>query len=500
MNYRAIVFILGTLLLLLAVCMLPSLMWSLYYGENDTFAFTISMLVAFTSGIILRKFTSIEATLGIRDSFLIVTLGWTLACVVGALPFVLSGTVNNIIDGLFESVSGFTTTGASIIDDLEILPHGILFWRSFTQWLGGLGIIVLFLAILPKIGGGLQLFRAEVPGPSVEKFSPRLTRTAKVLWFIYLGLTVLQTFLLMFSGFNFFDALTHTFATVATGGFSTKNLSIGAFGNPAAEIIIIIFIVVSGVNFKLYYHLIEGDRKRILKDPEFRFYIITITIATILIALNLWSSTLSIPSILRTSAFQVVSIITGTGFTTANYDTWPGFSKMVILLYMFLGGCAGSTTGAIKQIRILVLFKYSFREGIKMLHPKAVIPVKIGGKSLSDDLVKNILGFTFTYLFVFIFGSLFMSFLGLDLISAISSVAAALGNTGPGLGLVGPLYTYSHIPAIGKLFLCMCMLLGRLELYTVILCFVPEFWKGVAPPFLFKIKPQIGGIPNNRRQ
>jgi hypothetical protein len=273
MNYRAIVFILGTLLLVLSACMIPSLMWAVYYGEYDIFAFSVSILITLITGIVLRKLGSLEGNLGIRDGFLIVTTGWTLAGIVGALPFIFYGAVENFIDGFFETVSGFTTTGATVINDIEILPHGILFWRSFTHWLGGMGIIVLFLALLPKIGGGLQLFKAEVPGPTAEKVSPRLTRTAKVLWFIYLGLTVIQTVLLMISGFSLFDALIHTFGTVATGGFSTKNLSVGAFGNPAAEIIIIMFMVISGVNFSLYYHFLNGDRKKLTKDSEFRFYI-----------------------------------------------------------------------------------------------------------------------------------------------------------------------------------------------------------------------------------
>jgi trk system potassium uptake protein TrkH len=345
MNYRAIVFILGTLLLVLSACMIPSLMWAVYYGEYDIFAFSVSILITLITGIVLRKLGSLEGNLGIRDGFLIVTTGWTLAGIVGALPFIFYGAVENFIDGFFETVSGFTTTGATVINDIEILPHGILFWRSFTHWLGGMGIIVLFLALLPKIGGGLQLFKAEVPGPTAEKVSPRLTRTAKVLWFIYLGLTVIQTVLLMISGFSLFDALIHTFGTVATGGFSTKNLSVGAFGNPAAEIIIIMFMVISGVNFSLYYHFLNGDRKKLTKDSEFRFYICIIFIATTLIAFNLRDLAPSLPALLRTSAFQVVSIMTTTGFATENFDAWPDFSKLILLLLMFLGDAQAPQVG-----------------------------------------------------------------------------------------------------------------------------------------------------------
>ncbi len=480
MNFKAVFYILGTLLIVLGVCMLFSLGWSLYYGEDDVQALLISIGITLACGFLLRAFTSLKGTLGIRDGFLVVTLGWILAGVFGALPFVFYGAVDHFIDGFFETISGFTTTGATIITDVEILPHGILFWRSFTHWLGGMGIIVLFLALLPKIGAGaMNLFKAEVPGPVAEKVSPRITQTAKMLWFIYLGVSLLQTILLMLTGFNLFDALTHTFGTVATGGFSTRNLSVGAFQNPAAEIVIIIFMVIAGANFGLYYFLLQGQWRKVFKDSELRFYIGLILLCTGLVVFNIGQAFPSYFDGLRTSAFQVVSIMTTTGFGTANFDAWPEFSRLMMLLLMFLGGCAGSTGGAMKQIRILILFKYAYRELRQMLQPKAVIPIRVGEKTVPDSVAKNILGFVIIYIAIFIVSSLFMTLLGLDLTTAISSVAATIGNIGPGLGQVGPVCNYSEIPQIGKLYLSILMLLGRLELFTVVLCFIPEFWQNV---------------------
>jgi len=480
LNLNAVRYILGTLLLVLACSMVPSLGCSIYYGESDISAFLYSIACAICAGLLLRVKAYLSKDLGLREGFLIVTLGWILAGVFGALPFVFNGAVDTFIDGFFEAVSGFTTTGATIIDNVEALPHGILFWRSFTHWLGGMGIIVLFLAILPGVGaGGFQMFRAEVPGPSASKLSSKVAHTAKILWYIYLGLTVLQTISLMFAGLSLFDSLTHTFGTVATGGFSTKALSVGAFKNPAAEIIILIFMALSGVNFSLYYYLLRKQWDKVYYDEELKFYFGVIIVTTLLIS---WNIKDIVPSkdLIRTSAFQVVSIITTTGYATVNFDVWPAFSKMILLLLMFFGGCAGSTAGAMKQIRMLILSKYCGRELVHTLHPKAVVPIKVNGKPVPDDVLRNILVFSFIYIALFVFGSLFIAMLGQDMITSVSSVAATLGNVGPGLGSVGPKLTFSQIPQIGKVVLSFLMLMGRLELFTVILCFTPSFWKGVS--------------------
>ena len=483
MNFSAIFNNIGSLILVLGFSMFISMGWSIHHNENDIMAFVYSIALTLGVGLLLKIVTKPKGQIGIRESFLIVTLGWTLAGIFGALPFIFSGSVNTFIDGFFEAVSGFTTTGATIINDVENLSYGILFWRSFTQWLGGMGIIVLFIALLSKISSGsFQLFRAEVPGPTAERITPRITQTAKILWFIYVGISLLQTILLLSVGFTLFDALTHTFATVATGGFSTRNLSIGSFNNPSAEIIITIFMIIAGGNFSLYYFLLKGNWRKISDDKEFRFYIALILISTILIVFNISHLLPSVFDSIRKSLFQVVSIMTTTGFSTADFDTWPSFSKFILFILMFAGGCAGSTGGAIKQVRILVLFKYVFGEILKILHPKAVIALKVGDKIILDDVTKNILAFTFIYLFIFVIGSLLMTLLGLDLESAVSSVAATLGNIGPGFATVGPFHTYSEIPSIGKLVLSVLMLLGRLELFTVIICFIPEFWKTTKLP------------------
>lgn len=460
--------------------MIPSLAWSIYYNQGDIMAFLYSIIITIVCGYLLKIKASLSKNLGIRDGFFIVTMGWILAGVFGALPFIFYGAVDTFIDGFFEAISGFTTTGATIIANVESMPMGILFWRSFTHWMGGMGIIVLFLAILPGVGaGGFHLFRAEVPGPSVSKLSSRITHTAKTLWYIYLGLTVVMTLLLILAGFNLFDSLTHTFGTVATGGFSTKNLSVGAFNNPLAEVLITVFMFLSGVNFSLYYFLLKKQWGKFSKDEELRFYFWVTLVSTLLIAWNIKALIPNKLEALRASAFQVVSVMTTTGYATTNFDLWPSFSKLLLLLLMFFGGCAGSTGGAMKQIRILILFKYAARELTHILHPKAVIPVKVGGKAVPDEVLRNILGFSFIYIALFVISSLFMAFMGLDVMTAISSVAATLGNIGPGLAAVGPVSTYSELPQIGKLLLSLLMLMGRLELFTVMLCFTPGFWRDI---------------------
>jgi len=476
-NLNAVRYILGTLLFVLAVSMVPSVACSIYYGENDLSAFLYSIVCAICTGSLLRTKARLSKELGLREGYLIVTLGWLLAGIFGALPFVFSGSVSNFIDGFFESVSGFTTTGSTNIDNIEALPHGILFWRSFTHWLGGMGIIVLFLALLPGVGaGGFQMYRAEVPGPTASKLSSKTAKTAKILWLIYIGLTVIQTILLVLSGLSLFDSLTHTFGTVATGGYSTKALSVGALKNPAAEVIILIFMVLSGANFSFYYYLLRKQWDKVFYDEELRFYIGVIVVATLLIA---WDIRNIVPAkdLIRTSAFHVVSIITTTGYTTANFDAWPAFSKMILLLLMFFGGCAGSTAGAMKQIRMLILSKYCGKELIHTLHPKAVVQVKVNGKPIPDDVLRSILAFSFVYIALFVLGTLFITMLGEDMITAISAAATTLGNVGPGFGKLGPELTFSQIPQIGKFVLSILMLMGRLELFTVMVCFTSSFWK-----------------------
>jgi len=378
----------------------------------------------------------------------------------------------------FETVSGLTTTGATIINDIEVLPKGILFWRSFTHWLGGMGILVLTLAILPAIGvGGFQIFKAESPGPVSDKLVPRMKDTAKILYTAYLGITILQTVLLYFGGMSLYEALVHTFGTVGTGGFSTRNASVGAF-NSYIQVTIAIFMIASGINFSLYYDLYKGRWKQVIKNSELKFYLSIIAIATILITINLNGKIYTtITETFKHALFQVGTIITTTGYATVDFDQWPTFSKGILFALMFVGGCAGSTGGSIKNIRLLILFKLVRREISKILHPRAFIPVKINNKSISPDVTASVASFFFLYMLLFIVGTLLISLEGIGLISAASSVAATLGNIGPGFELVGPSQTYSHFSIPSKLLFSLLMLFGRLELFTVFILLMPSFWK-----------------------
>lgn len=459
--------------------MLFPLLYAIYYQEPVINAFIISMAITSLSGLLLWKFFSPKEPIGHKEGFAIATLGWILAAGFGALPFLFAGTFPSFIDAYFESMSGFTTTGATVLTSIEGNPYAILFWRNFIQWLGGMGIIVLVVAILPALGaGGMQLFKSEVPGPEPDRLKPRIKETAKLLWAVYILFSVLQVAFLYFTGMTLFDALTHMFGTMPTGGFTPRNLSIGAYDNPIFENIIIVFMFIAGANFVLHYKVLHGNPKSLFKDSEFLFYsgVILFSILAIAIELRFYIYN-SIFTALRYASFQVVSIATTTGFVTTDYDTWPAFSKSVLLILMFIGGSAGSTGGAIKNIRILLLLKQAYREFRKLIHPQAVTPIRLGDKVVSENVMRNITGFFFLYIFIFVISSLIMAILGLDAFSAMASVAATLGNVGPGLVLVGPTQTYAFIPPLGKIVLILCMLLGRLEIYTVLILVVPEFWR-----------------------
>jgi len=470
---------LGSILLFLGISMIFPLLYALYYHEKATSAFIISMIITVTVGILLKKLFSPLEPIRIKEGFAIACLGWIVAAAFGALPFMFAGTFTNFIDAYFESMSGFTTTGATVIAAIEGNPYSILFWRDFIQWLGGMGIIVLVVAILPPLGvGGMQLFKSEVPGPEPDRLKPKIKDTAKLLWRVYIVISALEVGCLYLSGMSLFDALTNMFGTMATGGFNPRNLSIAAYGNPFIEIIITFFMLIAGANFSLHYKVLHGDIKSLFKDKEFIFYcgIILFSIFAISTELRLYVYK-SVFTALRYATFQVVSIITTTGFVTADFDTWPAFSKTILLVLMFIGGCAGSTGGAIKNIRIMLLLKQAAREFKKLIHPQAITPIRLGNKTISEEVMRNITSFFFLYIFIFVICSFIMSALGLDMVSASASVAATLGNVGPGLGIVGPTKTYTLIPPLGKIVLTICMLLGRLEIYTVLVLIVPEFWK-----------------------
>jgi trk system potassium uptake protein TrkH len=472
--------IMGSLLIFLGLTMLLPLVFSLFYGENIA-PLLLSSGITMGCGLILRYYTAPVTELNQREGYAVATLGWVAATVFGSLPFIFSGAAPTIIDAIFESMSGFSTTGATILADIEAQPKGILFWRSFTQWLGGMGIIVLSVAILPRLGaGGLQLFRAEVPGPVADRFLPRVAATSRALWLLYVGMTLLQTVLLLFGGMTLFDAITYALVTMGTGGFSTRNLSVAGFNSLYFEVVIIVFMFLAGTNFSLHYQILTGRPRVLWRNAEFRFYTVVVLGATLLITLNLWHRYYdSIFTALRYGAFQVVSITTTTAFTTADFDQWPAFSRGLLLLLAFFGGSAGSTSGALKQIRVLIVLKYGYRELQRLIHPRAVVPLRLGDKTLPEQVISEIVGFIFLYLTIFIFGVLVLTGFNIDLVTSLSAVAATLGNIGPGLAAVGPMKNYLAFPPVLKLFLTFLMLLGRLEIFTVLVLLVPDYIRGV---------------------
>ncbi len=479
MNTRAILHIVALLIVFEGVSMLTAVGFSLYYGGEDLWSLLITVALCFLCGGLFFFFTRGQAELKLRDGFAVVVCSWSALTAFGALPFVLSGAIPAYTDAFFETMSGFSTTGATILVNIEALPHGLLFWRSMTHWIGGMGFVVLSIAILPLLGvGGMQLFKAEVPGPTKDRLSPRITETAKILWGVYLLLSVLETVLLLLGGMSLFDALCHTFGTMATGGFSTKNHSVAHYDSLYIEAIIILFMFIAGTNFSLHYRFLSGKRDSYRLDREFRFYLQFTLITILIVAAIVYATTnVHIGAALRSAAFQVVSIITTTGFVTDDFEHWGHAGQLIMVLLMFIGGCAGSTGGSIKIIRIMVVLKHGVTEISKLLHPNALIPVRLGGRVVSTDVVTRILAFFIIYLIIFVSGSICMALLGLDTITAFSSVAATLGNVGPGLGLVGPTDHYAHVPWAGKWLLTFFMLLGRLEIYTVIVLFAPDFWR-----------------------
>ena len=471
----------GTLVFLLGLLMLIPMSISVYSHQGDVWSFFLAAAVAVGLGVLIKRISHTSKEPGTKESFAIVALGWMIAAAIGALPFVFYGACPTYSDAFFEAMSGLTTTGATVIENIEVQPNGILFWRSLLHWLGGMGIIVLFIAVLPGASvGGSRLFKAEVPGPLPERIVPRIKETAKTLWLIYVGFTAIEIVLLYLGGMSLLDSVNHAFATMATGGFSTKAASVGAWKNSGIHWIITVFMFLAGCNFTLYFRALTGRNLRVFfHDAEFKFYVSIILAAISLITVNLYASGSfqGLAETFRHSAFQVVSIITTTGFATCDFDMWPSFSRAVLMTLMFIGGCAGSTAGAIKVGRILVLVKHGYKEAFQFIYPRAVTLPKINGSPVSRSMLNTITAFFFVYVATFISGSLIMTGLGLDLVSACSAVAATLGNVGPGFKVVGPAFTYQPIPAFGKWVLSACMLLGRLELFTVLVLFIPDFWR-----------------------
>ncbi len=480
LNIKPVFHVLGFLVMLLGLMMFLPLVLSLWYGDNAFSGILYSIFITVSIGFLVYKSTGKPKDLSIRDGFLIVGLGWFFMALFGAFPFYLSNAISTFTNAFFESMSGFTTTGASILTDIEALPHSLLFWRAFTHWIGGMGIIVLSLAILPMLGiGGMQLFKAEVPGPTADKLTPRIHQTAKILWLVYVGITLSEVLLLKIGGMSLFDAVCHSFATMATGGFSTRNASVGAFNSSYFDYVITLFMFLAGANFALHYKFLIGKFSAHFRDIEFRTYLfITLSATTVITLSNYYHEIYSsFSSAFRYGIFQSISIVTTTGFGTADYEKWTPIAQITIFILMFIGGSAGSTGGGIKVIRMIVIFKQGAIALKKLVHPNAVIPLRIGKRVIQRDIIYSILGFFILYVLLFIFVAITMASLGLDIMTAFGASASCLGNIGPGLGNVGPTDNFAFIPAAGKWILSIAMLIGRLEIYTVIVLFTPDFWK-----------------------
>jgi trk system potassium uptake protein TrkH len=479
-NFKAIISILGLLLMLNGGFMLLCLPVSIYYNDGDWHALLLSGVFTLLIGLIAYVLTKKQANAGLkkRDGYLVVTMGWLGMSLFGTLPYLISQEIPFFTDAFFETLSGFTTTGASILNDIESMGKGILMWRSLTQWIGGMGIIVLTVAILPLLGiGGMQLFVAEAPGVTPDKLKPRITDTAKRLWLIYLGLTVFEAILLKIGGMDYFDSINHALTTMATGGFSTKNASVAYFSSPFIQYVIIVFMFLAGTNFTLTYFGLHGQMKKVWGNEEFRFYFgftagfaVLVTIVVFLVTDN------SFESSFRDSLFQLVSIVTTTGFVTADYTGWAPLVTVIFFMLMFVGASAGSTAGGVKVVRHIILLKNSLLELRRQIHPAAVLPVRLNNMAVPSDITFNVMAFMIIYFMVFAFGSILISALGYDFNTAVGAVATCLGNIGPGFGEVGPMDNFAFISIPGKWILSFLMLLGRLELFTVLILFTPYYW------------------------
>ncbi|MBE0596820.1 MAG: TrkH family potassium uptake protein [Desulfuromonadales bacterium] len=479
MNATLVLRILGALLLFLTAALLLPIPFSLYFADGAWWIFLLAAGVTGAAGALLLHSCKSAKELSVRDGFAVVTFGWLLYSLFGALPFLFSGAIPSLLDAVFETMSGFTTTGATILTNIEALPASILFWRSLTQWLGGMGFIVLSLAILPMLGvGGMQLFKAEMPGPTADRLKPRIQDTAKLLWGVYVLLTAVQAVLLMLGGLTFFDSLCHAFTTLSSGGFSPRNASIGAYASAYVDWVVIFFMFLAGVNFTLHWHLLRGRGRDFFRSEELRVYLgLIVGLILVMMWFNQGAVYNSILENLRFSTFQVVSILTTTGFGTADYALWPAASQFLLFIAMFVGGCAGSTAGGMKVARVLLLFKHAQVQLFRLIHPRAVRLVKLGDLPVDREVMQAILGFFALFIGIFIFATVLMAATGLDMVSAAGSVIATLGVVGPGFGSVGPVENYGHILPFGKGVLILCMLLGRLELFTVLVLFFPSFWK-----------------------
>ncbi len=498
LNVKIILQMMGFLLLFNGAFMLFSAIISWYYQDGAARGIIYAGLLTMLIGGILQFATKgFKKTIKKREGYLVVTLGWITMSLSGALPYIFTDAIPSFTNAFFETMSGYTTTGASILNDIESLPKSVLFWRSTTHWIGGMGIIVLAIAILPLLGiGGMQLFAAEAPGPSSDKLHPRITDTAKRLWFLYFGLTVVEAILLKFAGMGYFDAINHAMSTLSTGGFSTKNASVAYWNDqPLIQYIISFFMFVAGTNFVLSYFAVKGKFSKYLHDEEFKYYFLTVvglTLITTIIVFNYAEVSQAateiqkiahpqiygeLESSFRHALFQVLAVITTTGFVSADFTIWSPFLTVMFFIMMFFGASAGSTSGGVKFVRLIIMVKNGFLELKRTIHPNAIILVRFSNKSVTRGIVFNILAFFVLYLIIFVIGALVFSFLGIDFMTSLGATASSLGNVGPAFGDLSPVNNYGILPPFAKWWSAFLMLLGRLELFTVLIIFTPYFWK-----------------------
>ena len=483
-NTRMVFRTMGALLLIEAVFMTMALFVSLWYGEADSGVFLLSTIITLLAGVIgLLVGRRAESRMGEREGYVIVAMVWVVFSAFGLLPYYLSGQVPSLTDAWFESMSGFTTTGATIIPDLEVITHGLLFWRSLTQWIGGMGIIVLSIAILPIFGlNGMQLYAAEVSGLTYEKVSPRIADTAKMMWSIYILLTVTEVVALWLCGMDMFDAVCHSFSTIATGGFSTHNNSLEYYDSAAIHYTVTFFMFISGINFVMLIYLLRGKTRYFFKDEELRWYSVAVAMFAVLLTVGLyvarpgWSG-VEMERAFRDSIFTVISSMTSTGYTISDYMYWPVVAWVVIFFLMLTGACAGSTAGGIKWVRLAIIMKNGVAEFQRRIHPNAIIPVKLNEKAVPQQTINNIMAFLIFYVFIIVVTVVIFCATGVDFDEAIGSAVSAIGNVGISIGQFGPAGTYAEFPVVAKWVMSFVMLIGRLEIFTVLLLFTRALWR-----------------------
>lgn len=477
MNYKVVLKLLGHVLKYELLLMIIPFLIGLYYGDGDAMSFLLTIIIIFPIAFLLCRVKSEKSDIYAKEGFITVGLAWILISIVGAIPFVISGAIPSVVDAFFETVSGFTTTGATILKEVESLPRAILFWRSFTHFIGGMGFLIFILSLIPSVGttNTIHLLKAESPGPTPNKIVPKIRQTAKILYLIYFVLTVIETVLLVASGLSWFDAIIHALGTAGTGGFSNKNASVAAFNNPTAEWIITIFMILFSINFALYFQIIRGNIKSFFKNEELKYFLIAILGATVIITFNILKlNNGNFIQSLRESAFQVSTVVSTTGYATTDFNLWPTLSKFILILLMFMGAMAGSTGGGIKTIRIVIIFKAIRREIDKILHPRRVKCVKIDGNIVEEETISGVMLFIFAYIVISLIAIFIVAIDGFDMTTTVTSVIATLSNIGPGLEMVGPTGNFSAFSPLSKIVLSFCMLAGRLEIYPMLIMFSPS--------------------------